>query len=40
MILLQLSVRRHPVEFKVRLSGAMIKALEAVLRQEYRAADI
>jgi transposase len=32
--------RRHPVEFKVRLTGATIKALEQVLRQGFREGDV
>jgi transposase len=38
--MIHLRVRRHPVEFKVRLAGATIKALEQVLRQGYREADV
>jgi transposase len=40
MIFVSCSDRRHPVEFKVRLAGATIKALEAVLRQGYRDAEV
>jgi transposase len=37
---MHLSFRRHPVEFKVRLTGTTIKGLEQVLRQGFRAGDL